>query len=34
MATNTFDFEAFEQWADTAEADGDELSEYFATGRD
>ena len=34
MATNTFDFEEFEQWADIAEADGDDLAEFFTIGRD
>lgn len=34
MATNTFDFEAYEEWADTAERDGDDLSEFFTTHRD
>lgn len=33
MATNTFDFDEFEQWADTVNDDGDELSDYFTTGR-
>jgi hypothetical protein len=34
MATRSFDFEDYEEWADTAERDGDELAEYFTTARD
>lgn len=31
MATRSFDFEDYEEWADAAELDGDEITDYFAT---
>ncbi len=34
MANRTFDFEAYEEWADTIERDGDDVAEFFSTGRD
>ena len=34
MANRTLDFEAYEEWADTVERDGDDVGEFFTTGRD
>jgi hypothetical protein len=34
MANRTFDFEAYEEWADTVDRDGDDVAELFTTGRD
>jgi hypothetical protein len=34
MANRTFDFEAYEEWADTVDRDGDDVGEFFTTGRD
>lgn len=31
MATRSFDFEDYEEWADTADRDGDDITDYFAT---
>lgn len=36
MATRTFDFEefeAYEEWADTVERDGDDIAEFFSLNR-
>lgn len=33
MATRSYDFEAYEEWADTVERDGDDVAEYFSVDR-
>lgn len=33
MANRTYDFEDYEEWADTVERDGDDVAEYFSTAR-
>ena len=33
MANRTYDFEAYEEWADTIERDGDDVAEFFTTAR-
>lgn len=33
MATRSYDFEDYEEWADTVDRDGDDLTEFFNLGR-